>query len=129
MGGNPFNFTESLTVEWYAEEGGEWCYLMTMSLTAAEVQQEGVYIIFNLNSLRYPVLYVGRGNFEERFRAHRNAGRFRPYAAPADIRVTWAVVSENQQAGVEWFLATRLNPVIGEHDQVTPISVNLPFAV
>ena len=41
--------------------------------------------------------------------------------------VTWASISESERKGVEKHLANTLDPIRGEHDDILPIPVNLPW--
>ena len=119
-----------LTVHWY-KCGEEWCKLGMLNLTHPIIQQGGVYVVLNPSpNFLFSVLYVGQGNFENRFAERKTDIRILQYATLDELYVTWAVVPPNQRDGVERFLADKLNPKVGEkHPSVPPTSVNLPLLV
>lgn len=109
-------------MQWATRRNGTWHEFMSTEL--ALIDDSGVYIIW---IDRRRVVYVGQGDVAERLQEHRDDPRF----AKLDrwsMCATWASVSPSQRDGVEKFLASTLNPVIGEQwPSATPIQVNLPW--
>ena len=96
----------------------------------------GVYCIFSTSTrfvpnARPPVLpihrtiFVGKGNIRECIKAHRTERSIKRHGPQS---VTWAHVSEAQQAGVVAYLMDKLFPLEGERNSETKrIPVNLPY--
>lgn len=104
----------------------DWCSLKNLNLSSILPNAAGVYIIWHEGDPARAV-YVGQGNFRQRFSDHRNSPEILQYADIGTLRVTWASVPESERDGIERFLADHYQPLEGdEHPEVDPISVNLP---
>ena len=119
-----------MTVEWgTCGDDSHWCNLKTLNLTSSTFRRKGVYIIWHEGNPGR-VIYVGQGVLAERLRAHRLDEQILQYAKRGILRVTWAIVSrQNQRDGIERYLADYWKPLIGDRfPSVPPITVNSPFA-
>ena len=115
-----------INVEWIKCQGDVWCRLEALDLSSIN-EKEGVYIIWHAGSAPHTV-YVGKGEFQDRFSKHRNNPKILQYSSKGTLFVTWAAVPDSQQAGVELYLAQRYKPLVGTHDYAgPPITVNTPF--
>ena len=115
-----------IAVHWIKCSDGHWCNLLRLDLDT--VKESGVYIIWASGG---PVVYVGRGDIEDRLRSHRLDPTVLHYTGPTRqtaLLVTWASVPFDSQRGVERYLANILRPRIGErHPSAVPIQVALPW--
>lgn len=110
---------QELRVHWVKCQQGRWCDFSTVNL--ANVTTEGVYVIWQTSG---QVIYIGQGNIADRLNSHRNDRRITQYGP---LLVTWAQVStEFERAGAENYLASLLNPIVGQHSPMPKVSVNLP---
>jgi hypothetical protein len=116
-----------MNVIWTKCNGEVWCPLATVNLGHAHFNNvEGVYIIWHGGSAPATVR-VGQGIIKDRIAAHRNDPDVQAYAR-LGLFVTWTSIPSNYRHGVEAFLATRLNPKVGERfPNVVPIEINLPW--
>lgn len=116
-----------MNLSWYKCEGDVWCPLDSVNLEHELFEDlEGVYVIWHGGDSPETVR-VGQGNIAERLAAHRQDQEVQAYADQT-LYVTWASVPPVLQDGVEVFLGSRLNPLVGERfPNVAPISVNLPW--
>ena len=72
-------------------------------------------------------LSLGNGDIADRIADHRNDQEITGYG-DGHLLVTWAKVPDNQQEGVERFLALALQPIVGDRfPKRIPIPANLPF--
>lgn len=110
-----------MELEWRICENG-WCDLRAVKLGWSS-GKGGVYIIWSGKG----VVYVGQGDFEERFSKHRRDPQILRYAANKRLYVTWAVVEKGFRNGVERHLADVLEPLVQHYSpDDDPIDVNLP---
>ncbi len=116
-----------MTLNWTKCQGEVWCKLNTLNLAHAHFNNlHGVYIIWH-GGTKPETVYVGKGLIRDRLQQHRSDERIQKYA-PLVLFVTWAQVSPGDSEGVEVFLATRLNPLVGEqYPARVPIEVNSPW--
>lgn len=92
------------------------------------ITAKGAYVIYQLGNPGRTV-YVGKGDVAERLGCHRDDARFNAHRAKSTLYVAFASVPAASQEGVEKYLATRLQPLVGErHPDVQEIAVNSPFA-
>lgn len=117
----------NIQVKWIKCLGEVWCPLSTVNLGHEHFNNlEGVYIIWHGGSAAATVR-VGSGTIRDRLTAHRNDPQIQAFAH-LGLFVTWAIVQQNYREGVEAFLASTLNPKIGQRfPNVVPIGVNLPW--
>jgi len=99
-----------------------WCDFINLNLEHEIFNDlKGVYIIW---SGEIPVR-LGSGIIKDRIYDHRNNQEILDFA---DLKVTWAEVSENSMENVEKYLANVLQPEVGERfPDKQPIEVNLPW--
>ena len=110
-----------MELEWRSCENG-WCDLRIVKLGWSS-GKGGVYIIWSGKG----VVYVGQGDFEERFLKHKKDPRILRYVANKHLYVTWAVVEKDYRNGVERYLADVLEPLVEHHyPNDDPIQVNFP---
>ncbi len=110
-----------MELEWRICENG-WCDLRIVKLGWSS-GKGGVYIIWSAKG----VVYVGQGDFEERFSKHRKDPQILRYVANRRLYVTWASVEKGYRSGVERFLADILEPLVEHYyPDDDPIEVNLP---
>jgi len=95
-----------MELEWRICENG-WCDLRIVKLGWSS-GKGGVYVIWSGKG----VVYVGQGDFEERFSKHRRDPQILKYVANRGLYVTWAVVEKGYRSGVERFLADILEPLV-----------------
>lgn len=116
-----------LQLNWVKCQGDVWCKLKTVNLEHSHFDlKNGVYIIWH-GGPNPRVVYVGKGNIKERLTQHRNDSRILRYSH-FDLYVTWASVIQSSRDGVEAYLASRWNPLVGsQHPTATHISVNSPW--
>jgi hypothetical protein len=117
-----------LQVAWIkcGETGNSWWSLSTVDLSNSHFNNlEGVYVIWHGGDKpRY--VKVGQGIIKNRLAAHRTDPEIQTYAN-LGLYVTWAQVSTDDRDGVEAYLATRLNPLVGDRfPGSVQIAVNLP---
>lgn len=101
-----------------------WCSFLSLNLQAEyfNILREGVYIIWQPSTGR--VIRVGQGDIKDRITKHRENEEITQYN---NLFVTWAEVSSFYMDGVENYLATQLNPLVGDRfPNVSPIEVNIP---
>lgn len=112
-----------MRVHWNKCGGDKWCDLLNLNLNHPHFNDlSGVYVIWRGSDGR--TVYVGDGEIAARLREHRQATWANIHGA---LLATWTRIPEVQQAGVERFLADRLNPLEGAtHPNAAPITVNLP---
>ena len=112
-----------MRVHWNRCGGDKWCDLLNLNLNHPHFNDlSGVYVIWRGSDGR--TVYVGSGEIADRLLAHRQATWAKTHDS---LLATWTQLPENQQAGVERFLADRLNPLEGRaHPNAVPITVNLP---
>ena len=84
-----------MELEWRSCENG-WCDLRIVKLGWSS-GKGGVYIFWSGKG----VVYVGQGDFEERFSKHKKDPRILRYVANKHLYVTWAVVEKGYRNGVE----------------------------
>ena len=115
-----------MTINWIKCEGNKWCSLNTVDLESNHFDgMEGVYIIWH-GGQTVKTVRVGQGVIRDRLKAHRNDKEIQAYSN-LGLSVTWAAVAESSRDGVEAYLATKLNPLVGERfPQRAQIEVNLP---
>ena len=109
--------------------GDKWCELFADDFPAINSSLEGVYIIWvnQPNHLPARPIDVGSGILKERIEAHQEDETIKILVGTA--HVTWAIVPEHLQEGVESFLADELElrGLKGRHYPNAPhIRVNLP---
>ena len=110
-----------MELDWRSCENG-WCDLRIVKLGWSS-GKGGVYIIWSGKG----VVYVGQGDFEERFSKHKKDPRILRYVANKHLYVTWAVVEKGYRNGVERYLADVLEPLVEHHyPNDDPIQVNFP---
>lgn len=110
---------------WRCGTPQHWCAFESMRLTNARIR--GVYVIWYADNPS-KVVMVGKGVVAECLAAHRQDPKVMIYSKNS-LRVSWAAVDESSMGGVESYLASMLNPLIGLHaPTVAPIEVNLPWA-
>ena len=110
-----------MELEWRICENG-WCDLRIVKL-GWSFGKGGVYIIWSGRG----VVYVGQGDFEERFSKHRKDPQILKYVVNKRLYVTWAVVDKRYRSGVERYLVDILEPLVDHcHSDDDPIDVNLP---
>lgn len=110
-----------MELEWRICENG-WCDLRAVRLGRSS-GKGGVYVIWSGKG----IVYVGQGDFEERFSKHRRDPQILRYAANKRLYVTWAVVEKGYRNGVERYLADILEPLVERGcPNDDPIDVNLP---
>ena len=101
-----------------------WCSLKTVD--TENIKTSGVYIIWYGG--RAPrVVYIGQGDIAGRINHHRISNRILRYESKGLLMVTWANVSDSERRGVEQYLTNTLDPIRGEHNDIPPIPVNLPW--
>lgn len=110
-----------MELEWRICENG-WCDLRVVKL-GWSAGKGGVYIIWSAKG----VVFVGQGDFEERFSRHRQDPQILRYVANKRLFVTWAVVEKSHRNGVERYLVDVLEPLVEHYfPDDDPIDVNLP---
>ena len=117
----------SMELKWIKCQGEVWCPLTTVNLSHSHFDNlTGVYIIWHGGS-NPATVKVGKGIIRERFTAHRTDPQIQAFSS-LGLFATWASISSIYQDGIEFFLATRLKPKVGERFPDTiPIEVNLPW--
>jgi len=120
----------TITVKWLkCGDDEHWCDLYRLDLSKNLDNAAGVYVIFYLRSgtERGRVVRVGQGNIAERLAVHRKDSDIKAYGSKR-LLVTWATVHDQQQNGIEKFLADKFDPLVGDRfPDRTPIQVNNPF--
>lgn len=113
-----------LKLNWIKSTEARWLPLLTFNIEAMS-NWSGVYTIWHMEpNSRY--VRIGQGNIRDRLSEHRKDPDVLAYESKG-LYVTWALVPANQQNGVEAFLASKLNPLVGERFPDVPhIPVNLP---
>jgi hypothetical protein len=120
-----------LQLSWQVEAmSGNWISLDTFNFST--IATFGVYIIWHgkwITSLTPArTIRVGQGNIWQRLPEHHSDPAVTWYRQFGPLAVTWATVSPLLVDGVERFLASRLNPLIGDRfPNAVPIAVNLPW--
>ena len=116
-----------MQLSWIKCHGDTWCSLRNVDLGHAHFDQmEGVYIIWHMGNPAQTVR-VGQGVIRDRLQAHRNDPKVQAYAY-LGLSVTWAEVTGPYRDGVEAYLASQLNPLVGERFPARlPIAVNMPW--
>ena len=114
------------SIIWGKCSKGEWCNLNSVDLTHSAFDDGGCYVIWHAGNTPRTV-YVGQGNFRQRFTAHRTDRRIQAYVG-FGLCVTWSAIAKSARDGVEVFLANTFKPLVGErHPEVPPIAVNGPW--
>lgn len=119
-------------VRWVKDTGNnQWFDFLRLDLNAPYfVGKTGVYIIWYTNPSGNKVIRVGQGNIGDRLKAHRSDQEITKYSQLGILKVTWAVadgivLSSPDLDGVEAYLASIYNPLIGERfPYVSQLSVN-----
>ena len=101
-----------------------WCSLKAVD--TENIKTSGVYVIWH-GGPAPRVVYIGRGDIAGRINHHRSSSRILQYESKGQLMVTWASISESERRGAEKYLANTLDPLRGEHDDILPIPVNLPW--
>ena len=117
----------AMTLNWIKCQGEVWCKLSTVNLDHAHFEtMNGVYIIWHAGA-NAATVYVGQGFVRDRLKQHRGDPRIQQYEN-LGLFVTWAPVPQASRAGVERYLANKLNPGVRDiHPDTVPIEVNLPW--
>jgi hypothetical protein len=116
-----------MQLSWLKCQGEVWCQLANVNLDHSHFDHmNGVYIIWHGGQQPWTV-YVGQGYIRDRLTSHRQDPRIQVFAS-LGLYVTWAVVPDQARDGVECYLASRLQPRVGERcPDTTPVEVNLPW--
>lgn len=116
-----------MQITWNKCQGDTWCPLNTVDLTHNHFDGlEGVYIIWH-GGQNPRTIRVGQGGIRDRLNSHREDQDIQAYSG-LGLFATWARMSASSCDGVEAYLASQLNPLVGERfPDVTPIVVNLPW--
>ncbi len=116
-----------MTLSWIKCTGNKWCPLDTVDLDHPHFEGlEGVYIIWH-GGPKAATVRVGQGVIRDRLRAHRSDTAIQAFSEQG-LYVTWAAVGAGDRDGVETYLASRLNPLVGDRFPLRiPIEVNLPW--
>ena len=110
-----------MRLHWKTCLHGAWCPFETVVLPDANA--EGVVVIWS--AADDLVLYIARGGIAK---ALRWARQFEPFLRHPDLRVTWANVPEDSQAGVLTYLIEALQPLHRDRPNgAEPIPANLPW--
>jgi hypothetical protein len=118
--------TTKYQVTWGKCSNNQWCNLNTVDLAHGAFDGDGCYVIWHGGDTPRTV-YVGQGNFRQRFSAHRINQLIQAYAK-FRLYVTWSTINKPARDGVEVYLALELKPLVGErHPDVPPLAVNGPW--
>lgn len=114
-------------LNWVKCQGEVWCSLNTVNLPHPHFDNlEGVYVIWHGGPTPKTV-YVGSGNIRQRLTDHRQNPEIQQFQN-LGLFVTWAAVTGVTMRGAEVYLATSLNPLVGQrYPQVAPVQVNAPW--
>lgn len=114
-----------LHLHWVKRSGGAWCPFKKVDFGV--IAWQGVYVIW-YEGKEKKVVKVGHGDICSRILDHRSDRSITQFAKQGPMYVTWAVVSEGEQAGVEGFLIRTLNPLVKSASLAAqPVVVDLPW--
>jgi hypothetical protein len=120
-----------LTVTWVKSIQNTWLRLDESNNDLTEDHPIGVYVVWHGGQTPRTVR-VGKGDIRKLLASHRADPDIRAYTSYdplyGPLYVTWAPVSPANLDAVERFLADKLHPLVGECPEVSPLSVNLPWA-
>lgn len=114
-----------LNVQWAKESDGSWHLFEKVDLST--IKTAGVFVIWHEG--RPPAtVHVGHGDIAERIKELRADREVIMYEKLGTLRVTWATVEEAKRPGVERYVASRLQPVLGSGFRLSvPVAVNMPW--
>ena len=113
-------------LNWQLCTGNEWCRLYDVDLDTITLDNlPCIYIIWYWNDQGQRVhVKIGQtDNIKGRLSDHR--AEYQQDYSNANLLVTWAKVSQNDQNGIENYLGNLLKPR-DRYPNVPPIQVNLP---
>lgn len=112
------------TLNWVKCKGRVWCDLEKLNLESIG-NISGVYCIWH-GGTNSRWVRIGQGDINQRLSSHKTDRDILAYSK-FGLFVTWAQVEKYQRDGIEAYLASECNPLVGERfpDQ-TPTPVNLP---
>lgn len=113
-----------IDLDWMKCQANVWCELERVDMPSIG-DVFGVYLIWHGGSFPRWVR-IGQGNISERLTQHRSDPKVLMYKRYT-LFVSWAPVRRSEADGVEAYLASQCNPLVGERfpDRI-PISVNIP---
>lgn len=123
-----------LKLDWVkCSPNNSWCSLQGLNLESVGEHAYGVYMIWYSAPADAPyksaVVRVGQGYIRDRVQKHRKDRKITQYSTRGKLLVTWALVQLDLCDGVERYLATTWQPLVGDrYPDVEPIEVNSPFA-
>ncbi|HSD98156.1 MAG TPA: hypothetical protein VLB73_00480 [Patescibacteria group bacterium] len=116
-----------MNLNWIKTNQNSWHSLMDLNLDHPYFNdRNGVYIIWHWtsNANEHNIVRVGQGHIKSRLSEHRNNRQILSYGF---LYVTWAELDMAYADRVENYLATKLNPKVGERfPNVQPLIVNIP---
>lgn len=112
------------SLHWMRCTHNVWCSFTNVDLS--QIHESGIYAIWHGGS-NPRVVYVGQGNVSARLAEHRRDQSILKHASKGALFVTWASVPTHQRDGVEYYLASRYQPLEGSHYERVPIVVNSPW--
>jgi hypothetical protein len=113
-------------LDWQKCSIDHWCSFLEIDLFHTRLNVEGVYIIW-YGGLHPATVCIGRGNVRYKLISHRAQPEVLQFKEH-NLFVTWAMVGEGDQDGVEQFLREHYPPLICKKmAQVRSITVNFPW--
>lgn len=119
---------QKLTLNWAKYQGETWYKLADIDIASRLFKNlTGVCIIWHGGPIA-TTLRIGTGNISHRIYRFNQDPEIRIQDCNLGVRVTWAPVASEHQAGVERYLVGKLSPkVYFGMTTETPIEVNLPW--
>ena len=113
-----------IDLDWMKCDANVWCELERVDIPSIG-KVFGVYLIW-CGGLSPRWVRIGQGDIKDRLSKHRSEPKILVYRRHK-LFVSWASVDRSKVDGVEAYLATQCNPLVGERfpDRI-PIPVNIP---
>lgn len=92
-----------LIVNWVKNQNnGQYFDFLKLDLSSSYfIGKVGVYVIWYVTPTGGKAIYIGQGNIGERLKNHRENWRITQYSRNGQLKVTWAIISQEYLDRVE----------------------------